>query len=210
MIGDINFLSCSLLGLILCYFRIVSIILQRNFWLFLHLTEKMSTVNITWTHSTSICWPSYWVPDIVRGWDIMVKRSKQWSTLLIREMQIKTTIRCHFILARLAITSSVQFSRSVVSDSLQCYELQHARSPCPPPTPRIYPNMSIELVMPSNHLILCCPLLLLPSIFPSIKFFPKSQFFTSGGQRIGVSASASVLRLLLLSRLSRVQLCASP
>ena len=175
MIGDINFLSCSLLGLILCYFRIVSIILQRNFWLFLHLTEKMSTVNITWTHSTSICWPSYWVPDIVRGWDIMVKRSKQWSTLLIREMQIKTTIRCHFILARLAITSSVQFSRSVVSDSLQCYELQHARSPCPPPTPRIYPNMSIELVMPSNHLILCCPLLFSPSVFPNIRVFSNES-----------------------------------
>ena len=55
--------------------------------------------------------------------------------------------------------------------------------------------MSIESVMPSNHLILCCPLLLLPSIFPSIRvfFFPMSQFFTSGGQSIGVSASASVL-----------------
>ena len=53
--------------------------------------------------------------------------------------------------------------------------------------------MSIELVMPSNHLILCCPLLLLPSIFPSIRVFPMSQFFASGGQSIGVSASASVL-----------------
>ena len=53
--------------------------------------------------------------------------------------------------------------------------------------------MSIELVMPSNHLILCHPLLLLPSIFPSIRSFPMSQFFSSGAQRIGVSASASVL-----------------
>ena len=52
--------------------------------------------------------------------------------------------------------------------------------------------MVIESVMPSNHLILCCPLLLLPSIFPSISF-PMSQFFTSGGQSIRVSASASVL-----------------
>ena len=50
--------------------------------------------------------------------------------------------------------------------------------------------VSIELVMPSNHLILCCPLLLLPSIFPSIRVFAP---FTSGGQNIGVSASASVL-----------------
>ena len=53
--------------------------------------------------------------------------------------------------------------------------------------------MSIESVMPSNHLILCRPLLLLPSIFPSIQVFPMSQFFTSGGQSIGVSASASIL-----------------
>ena len=53
--------------------------------------------------------------------------------------------------------------------------------------------MSIELVMPSNHLILCHPLLLLPSIFPSIRLFFVSQFFTSGGQSIGVSASASLL-----------------
>ena len=53
--------------------------------------------------------------------------------------------------------------------------------------------MSIELVMPSNHLILCRPLLLLPSIFPASGSFQMSQFFTSGGQSIGVSASTSVL-----------------
>ena len=50
--------------------------------------------------------------------------------------------------------------------------------------------------MPSNHLILCCPLLLLPSIFPSIRVFSNesvSQFFTSSGQSTGVSASAAVL-----------------
>ena len=55
--------------------------------------------------------------------------------------------------------------------------------------------MSIESVMPSNHLILCCPLLLLPSIFPSSRVFSKSQFFPSGGQSIGVSAAASVLSM---------------
>ena len=52
--------------------------------------------------------------------------------------------------------------------------------------------MSIELVMPSNRLILCCPLLP-PQSFPASRSFPVSQFFTSGGQHIGVSASASVL-----------------
>ena len=53
--------------------------------------------------------------------------------------------------------------------------------------------MSIELVMPSNHLILCCPLLLLPSIFPASESFQMSQLFASGGQNIGISASTSVL-----------------
>ena len=54
--------------------------------------------------------------------------------------------------------------------------------------------MSFELVMPSNHLILCHPLLLLPSIFPSIKDFSNmSQLFVSGGQSIGLSASTSIL-----------------
>ena len=53
--------------------------------------------------------------------------------------------------------------------------------------------MSIESVMPSNHLTLCHPLLLLPSIFPSIRVFSNECTFASGGQRIGASASASIL-----------------
>ena len=51
-----------------------------------------------------------------------------------------------------------------MSNSLRPHELQHARPPCPSHIPRVHPN-------PSNHLILCCPLLLLPSIFPSIRVF---------------------------------------
>ena len=53
--------------------------------------------------------------------------------------------------------------------------------------------LSIESVMPSNHLDLCCPLLLLPSVFPASGSFPMSWLFASGGQRIGGSGSASVL-----------------
>ena len=52
---------------------------------------------------------------------------------------------------------------------------------------------SVESMMPSNHLILHCPLLLLPSIFPSIRVFPMSQLFALGGQRTEALASASVL-----------------
>ena len=53
--------------------------------------------------------------------------------------------------------------------------------------------MSTESLMPSNHLILCCPLLFWPSVFPSIRSFLMSRLFTSGSQSIGALASASVL-----------------
>ena len=74
--------------------------------------------------------------------------------------------------------SSVQFSLSVVSKSLRPHELQHVRPPCPSPNPESQSPqkpMSIESVMPSNHLILCHPLLLLPSIFPRIRVFSNES-----------------------------------
>ena len=73
---------------------------------------------------------------------------------------------------------SIQFSSvqcSVMSDSLCNHTLLHARPPCPSPTPGVYSLMSIESVMPSNHLILCHPLLLLPSIFPNIRVFSNAS-----------------------------------
>ena len=74
-----------------------------------------------------------------------------------------------------ALVSSVHFSRSVMSDSLQPHELQHARLPCSSPTPRLHSNSC-----PSSqwcHLILCRPLLLLSSIPPSIKVFSNESTF---------------------------------
>ena len=71
--------------------------------------------------------------------------------------------------------SSVQFSHSVVSDSLRPHELQHTRLPCPSNSQSPPKCMSIESVMQSNHLILCRPLLLLPSIFPSIRVFSNES-----------------------------------
>ena len=69
-----------------------------------------------------------------------------------------------------------QFRCSVVSTSLRPYGLQHARLPCPSPTPQsLLKLMSIMLEMPSNHLILSHPLILLPSIFPSIRVFFKES-----------------------------------
>ena len=64
----------------------------------------------------------------------------------------------------------VKVFSSVSCPTLRPHEPQHARPPCPSPTP-----MSIESVMPSNHLILCCPLLLLPSIFPIIRVFSNES-----------------------------------
>ena len=63
-----------------------------------------------------------------------------------------------------------------MSSSLQPRGLQHIRPPCPSPTPGAYSNsLSIEPLMPFNHLILCHPLLLLPSIFPSIRVFSNES-----------------------------------
>ena len=149
--------------------------------------------------------------------------------------------------------STVQFTHSVMSDSLRPHELQHARPPCPspllkftqthvhrvcdaiqpsyplsspfPPTPNpsqhqgffqwvnslqshglqearlpsftiswsLLRLMSRELVMLSNYLILCCPLLLLAAIFPTSGSFPVTSLFALGGQSIGVLTLASVL-----------------
>ena len=74
------------------------------------------------------------------------------------------------------------FSHSVVSDSLWPHRLQHTRLPYPSLSPRICSNsMFIESVMPYNHLILCLPLVLLPSIFLSIRVSPSESVFRERG-----------------------------
>ena len=90
----------------------------------------------------------------------------------------------------------VEFSCSVVSSSLRSHGLQHARPPCLSPTPRVYsnsrplsrwchPTISFSVV----------PFCFCPQSFPASGSFQMSQFFTSGGQSIGASASASVLSM---------------
>ena len=90
--------------------------------------------------------------------------------------------------------SSVQFSCSVVSDSLQPHESQHSRPPCPSPTPGVHPNScpSSWWCHPaiSSSVI---PFSSCPQSLPGSGSFPMSQLFTWGGQSTGVSASASVL-----------------
>ena len=90
--------------------------------------------------------------------------------------------------------SLVQFSRSVMSDSLWPHGLQHARPPCPSPTPGVHSNScpSSQWCHPtiSSSVI---PFSSCLQSFPASGSFQMSQLFTSGGQSIGVSASASVL-----------------
>ena len=93
--------------------------------------------------------------------------------------------------------SSVQFSRSVVSDSLRPHELQHARAPCPTPTPGVYSNScpSSWWCHPaiSSSVV---PFSSCPQSLPESGSFPISQLIAWGGQSIGVSASASALPII--------------
>ena len=85
---------------------------------------------------------------------------------------------------------SIQFSHSVVSDSLWPHEPQHTRPPCPSPTPRVYPNPRplsrwCHRTISSSDI----PFSFCPQSFPESRSFQMNQLFTSGGQSTGVSAS---------------------
>ena len=90
--------------------------------------------------------------------------------------------------------SSVQFSRSVVSDSLWPHELQHARPPCPSPAPRVHSNsrLSSQWCHPATSSSVV-PFFSCPQSLPASESFPRSQIFSWGGQSTGVSALASFL-----------------
>ena len=91
------------------------------------------------------------------------------------------------------VLSLVQFSHSVMSNSLRPHGLQHTRPPCPSPTPRVYSNScplsrwcypTISTIVPFSSCL---------QSFPASGSFPRSQFLASDGKSIGVSASTSVL-----------------
>ena len=89
-----------------------------------------------------------------------------------------------------------QFSCSVVSDSLWPHELQHARPPCPSPTPRVHPNpCPLSWWCHPTISSSVVPFSSCPQSSPASGYFQMSQFFASGGQSIGGSASTSVLQM---------------
>ena len=111
----------------------------------------------------------------------------------------KAKINCYYFIgsdwtAMPNYNLSVQFSHSVMSDSLQPHGLQHSRLPCPSPTPGAYSNSCpLSWWCHSTTSSSVFPFSSCLQSFPASGSFPLSQFFTSGGQSIGVSASVSVL-----------------
>ena len=137
------------------------------------------------THSSVLAWR---IPTDRGAWWAAVYRVAKSQTQLKRlsmPAHRESTVVTH--------SCSVQFSRSVVSDSLQLHELQHARPPCPSPIPRVYPNSFPP--RPFKHLTISSfvvPFSSCLQYFPTSGHFQMSQLFESGGQKIGVSASTSV------------------
>ena len=106
----------------------------------------------------------------------------------------RTVLILNCIKVNILLASVSQFSCSVMSDSLQPYWWQHARPPCPSPTPGVYPN-SCPLSQWCHPTISCSvvPFSSCLQSFPASHSFLMSQLFASGGQSIRVSSSASVL-----------------
>ena len=146
-----------------------------------------------WNPCCYSCWLSTtWSKFRVEWGTHSVLQGIWWDRPLNNWMFLEQMLRSQSL--NLLISSSVQFSRSVVSNSLRPHGLQHARPPCPSPTPRVCSN-SCPLsqwwhttISSSVVLFSSCPL-----SFPASGSFQMSQFLASGGQSIWVSASTSVL-----------------
>ena len=112
------------------------------------------------------------------------KRKNKWNNFFVILTQYQLS----------SVSHSVQFSRSVVSDSLRPHELQHTRPPCPSPTLGVHPDShpSSQWCHPaiSSSVV---PFSSCPQSLPTSESFPMIQHFAWGGQSTGVSSSASVL-----------------
>ena len=129
--------------------------------------------------------------------DVEHPRDNSDLTMLYNPFNVLLNSVCFYLVENFCIyvyQRSVQFSCSVMSDSLWSHGLQHTRLPCPSPTPRAYSNSCAlnqwcRLTISSSAV----PFSSCLQSFPAPGSFQTSQFFASGGQNTGVSASASVL-----------------
>ena len=144
-------------------------------------TFLLITSLFTWRDLSKCLWSKHSASRAQHG-------MQMWTGLLREE----TRLNC------LRLGATVQFSCSIMSDSLQPHGLQHTRLPCSSPTPGAYSNSCLlsrwchPTISPS-----VIPLSSRLQSFPASRSFPMSQFFTSGGQSIGVSASGSVLPMTI-------------
>ena len=121
-----------------------------------------------------------------KSW-IQTNKYRRHVCMVIAEEQEQISSIKQALSKPLIVFSSVQFSGSVVSDSLQPHESQHARPPCLSPTPRVHSNSC-----PSSRSSVV-PFSFCPQSFPASESFPMSQLFEWGGQSTGVSALGSFL-----------------
>ena len=150
----------------------------------------------TWVWASSGRWWRTGKPGVLQFMELQrvghnLATEKQWWDF---RCCIYLFLICAYLFSHHSTFSSVQFGRSVVSNSLWHHALHHTRLPCPSPTPRAwsnscplsqwcYPTISSSVI----------PFSFCLQSFPASGCFPMSQFFTSGSQSIGVSASISVL-----------------
>ena len=143
--------------------------------------------------SSTLAWKIPWTEEPGRLQSMgLLRVGHDWSDLAAAAAAIKLKDTCS--LEENLWQHSVQFSHSVVSNSLRPHESQHSRPPCPSPTPGVYSDSR-----PSNpwcHPAISSsviPFSSCPQSLPASESFPMSQLFTRGGQSTGVSALASVL-----------------
>ena len=118
-------------------------------------------------------WEPDWTPSPTRTLVFLLQMFWHWFFFYLQEKTRKVWILMYF---QFLPNHSIQFSCSVVSDSSRPHGLQHAGLPCPSPNSQsLLKLMPIDLVMPFNHLKLCHPLLLPPSVFPSIRAFSSES-----------------------------------
>ena len=130
-----------------------------------------------------------WLVTLIKSWVFKVRISIKWGP--VSPQVTWPGLFC----SSCSPFSSVQFSSSVVSNTLQPHEPQHARPPCPSPTPGVYPNSNSHPLSRWCHPTISSSVVPFscPQSFPASGSFQMSQLFASGSQSIGVSASTSVL-----------------